>query len=258
VRAESLLHMDRSVSVRTPESIAFSYELAGLGSRFLALAIDVAIQTLIVVGIFWAIAAAGAGAGSHVRTGAPGASRGATSLGIAIVVAILFLIYFGYFMLFEAFWNGQTPGKKALHIRVVRDGGYAADFGSCAIRNLVRVGEMALGFYAVSAIVALLSPENKRLGDLAAGTIVVREDRAPSLAGLIAAQERAGAQSGAPSLLSPEEHALVDRYVSRRDGMMPSHRALLAAQIAARVRPRISRDLQALDDDELLTQLSGW
>lgn len=249
--------MDRSVSVRTPESIAFSYELAGLGSRFLALAIDVTIQTLIVVGILWAIAAA-AGSGGSIRPHAPVSSRAAASLAIAIVVAVLFLIYFGYFIFFEAFWNGQTPGKKALHIRVVRDGGFAADFGSCAIRNLVRVGEVALACYAVSAIVSLCSPENKRLGDLAAGTIVVREDRAPSLAGLIAAQERAGVQSGAPSLLSPEEHALVDRYVARREGMMPSHRALLASQIAARVRPRISRDLQALDDDDLLTKLSGW
>lgn len=248
--------MDRSVSVRTPESIAFSYELAGLGSRFLALAIDVAIQTLIVIGIFWAFAAGGAG--YSVRNSAPVSSRAAVSIAIAIIVALLFLIYFGYFILFEAFWNGQTPGKRALHIRVVRDGGFPADFGSCAIRNLVRVGEVALGAYAVSAVVALLSPENKRLGDMAAGTIVVREDRAPSLAGLIEAQDRASAQTGAPSLLSPEEHALVDRYVARRGGMMPAHRALLASQIAARVRPRISRDLQALDDDELLTKLSGW
>lgn len=248
--------MDRSVSVRTPESIAFSYELAGLGSRFLALAIDVTIQTVIVAGIFWAIAAGGSG--YSARNGMPVSSRAAMSLAIAIIIAILFLIYFGYFIAFEAFWNGQTPGKRALRIRVVRDGGFAADFGSCAIRNLVRIGEVVLGAYAVSAIVTLLSPENKRLGDMAAGTIVVREERAPSLAGLIAAQQREEAKSGAPSLLSAEEHALVDRYVARRDGMMPSHRALLASQIAARVRTRLSRDLQALDDDDLLTKLSDW
>jgi uncharacterized RDD family membrane protein YckC len=249
--------MDRSVSVRTPESIAFSYDLAGLGSRFLAVAIDMAIQTLVIVGIVWGIVAMASHTPGHPvvhRTAAD--VRAAQSLGIAIIAAVLFLVYFGYFILFEAFWNGQTPGKKLLHIRVVRDGGYPADIGSTTIRNLIRVGEIALGFYGVSAIVALFSPENKRLGDLAAGTMVVREERAPSLAAVVAAQEQQPA--GAPSLLTPDEHALVDRYVARRETMAPSHRALLAAQIAARVRPRISRDLQALDDDDLLTKLSGW
>ncbi len=97
---------------------------------------------------------------------------------MAIVISIVFIVFFGYFIVFEALWRGQTPGKRALHIRVVRDGGYPLDFGSSLIRNLVRVGEAALGFYAISAVSALASSENKRLGDFAAGTIVVRDERA--------------------------------------------------------------------------------
>ncbi|MBV9271246.1 MAG: RDD family protein, partial [Candidatus Eremiobacteraeota bacterium] len=76
---------------------------------------------------------------------------------------------------FEALWQGQTPGKKLLGIRAMRDGGIPIDFTSALVRNLIRVGEASLGFYALSAISTLLSPENKRLGDYAAGTIVVRD-----------------------------------------------------------------------------------
>ena len=87
------------------------------------------------------------------------------------------MLFFGYFIIFEALWNGQTPGKKALGIRVVRDGGYAIDFGASLVRNLIRVGELLIGTYTLSAVAMLLSPENKRLGDIAAGTIVVRDAR---------------------------------------------------------------------------------
>ena len=90
---------------------------------------------------------------------------------------IVFVVLFGYFIVFEALWNGQTPGKKLLGLRVVRDGGYPIDFGASLIRNLIRVGEQLIGYYILAAISALISPENKRLGDLAAGTIVVRDAR---------------------------------------------------------------------------------
>lgn len=162
--------MDRSIAVETPESITFSYELAGLGSRFLAVCIDLMLQFVVVAGIFWALAAIG----SH----APKPSKDedlAASVVAAIIVAMVFAIFFAYYVLFEALWNGQTPGKRLLGIRVLRDGGYPIDFTSALVRNLIRIGELAAGFYAISAAVTLLSPENKRLGDYAAGTIVVRD-----------------------------------------------------------------------------------
>ncbi|HEY9180545.1 MAG TPA: RDD family protein, partial [Candidatus Baltobacteraceae bacterium] len=135
--------MDRTISVRTPESIAFSYELAGLGSRFLALAFDMFVQLVVLVGIMWGLAYAGAHMVSVTKHPAIG-DRTAQSIGYAIVIAILFIVFFGYFIAFEAFWNGQTPGKKLLGIRVARDGGYALDLGAAFIRNLIRIGELAL------------------------------------------------------------------------------------------------------------------
>jgi uncharacterized RDD family membrane protein YckC len=245
--------MDRSISVRTPESIAFSYELAGLGSRFLALAVDMALQVLLLGGIFWALFFIG----THARSVPVARSFSDStmhSLAVAMIVAILFLVFFAYFIVFEAFWNGLTPGKKMLGIRVVRDGGYPLDLAGSFIRNLVRIGEVALAFYAVSAVAALISPENKRLGDMAAGTIVVRDSRAQSLAAIV---NQANGETQRISMLTDEEHALIARFIARRKGMAAQYRRQLAMRIADRVRKRVSSDLQRLDDEELLERLNA-
>ncbi|HLI96659.1 MAG TPA: RDD family protein [Candidatus Baltobacteraceae bacterium] len=245
--------MDRSVSVRTPESIAFSYELAGLGSRFLALVLDMTLQVLILSAIFWGFALIGSYGGKTPVKSSISAST-LESVVIAVIVTIVFLVFFGYFIAFEAFWNGQTPGKKVLGIRVVRDGGYPLDLAGSLIRNLVRVGEFALGLYAISAAATLISPENKRLGDMAAGTIVVRDARSHSLAAI---RERADAEQPRAAMITDEEHALIARFMARRDAMSAHSRHNLASQIADRVRPRISRDLQYLDDEALLERLNA-
>lgn len=247
----NLESVDRTLDVRTPESIAFSYELAGLGSRFLALVVDQAIQiaTLVAIfaAIFWAAARLDNGRAPAVT------DRLAESLAIAIIIAIVFTVLFGYFIIFEALWNGQTPGKKLLGLRVVRDGGYPIDFGASLIRNLIRIGEWILGYYLLAAASALLSPENKRLGDFAAGTIVVRDAR------LGAPSDFTGRDDEpvyAPTTyLSGEERALIKRFLERRDALAADRRAELAAQLAARVRQRVPAELARLDDESLLERL---
>src|SRR5579862_432946 len=246
--------MDRSVDVRTPESIAFSYELAGLGSRFLALVIDQIFQVALLIAILFGIGFAAERLPTpSTGTVAPSAEKVGAAIVIAIVVIVVFMIFFGYFILFETFWNGQTPGKKALGIRVVRDGGYPVDFGAALIRNLIRIGELVVGYYLLSAISTIVSPENKRLGDLAAGTIVVRDSRiaAPSLARL-----KAERPAQTPGLyLSGEERALVKRFLERRDVLDFTQRRTLASKLAARVRGRVPPDLAQLDDETLLERL---
>jgi len=244
--------VDRTLEVRTPESIAFNYELAGLGSRFLALIVDQTIQILTLVAIFAGILLAGARvAARHAPTQVT--DKFAESLAIALIVVILFIVLFGYFIAFEALWNGQTPGKKLLGLRVVRDGGYPIDFGASLIRNLIRVGEQLLGYYLLAAVSALISPENKRLGDLAAGTIVVRDARLPSPREFPA---RAGAEPAysPTAYLSGEERALVKRFLERRDALSPERRQELASQLASRVRDRVP-ELARLDDEALLERL---
>jgi uncharacterized RDD family membrane protein YckC len=245
--------VDRNLDVRTPESIAFNYELAGLGSRFLALVIDQVVQILVLLAVFYGVFSAAL----HVPTvrGAidTQAEKIASALIIAAIIVVVFAIFFGYFIVFETLWNGKTPGKWALGIRVVRDGGYPVDFGAAVIRNLIRVGEFAFGYYALSALSAVLSPENKRLGDYAAGTIVVRES---ALKLSLPEQAPKTEPVYAPTLyLSGEERALVKRFIERRDALAPEQRTALAGRLAARVRDRLPLELRGLDDEALLERL---
>lgn len=234
--------MDRNIEVRTPESVAFDYQLAGLGSRFLAIAADMFVQALVVIAFFWILSVT-ATQGPH-----PPTSRFFVNLFLGLSLFALFTITFGYYIVFEAFWHGQTPGKRLLGIRVVRDGGYPIDFSASLIRNVIRIGEWSLGFYAISAISALLSRENKRIGDFAAGTIVVRDAR-------IAAPQALAPDYAPTSLLSGEERSLVHRFIERRAMLSPERREELAAQLAQRIRPRVGPDLATLDDEALLERL---
>jgi uncharacterized RDD family membrane protein YckC len=245
--------VDRTLEVRTPESIAFSYELAGLGSRFLALMVDQVIQIAALIAIFGSIFLALMRVVAARHGPPPVSDKVATSLAIAFVVAVVFVIFYGYFIVFEALWNGQTPGKRLLGLRVVRDGGYPIDFGASLIRNLIRIGEQLIGYYILAAISALISPENKRLGDLAAGTIVVRDAR-------LAAPRAPAARDDEPvyastAYLSGEERGLVKRFLERRDALSVERRSELAAQLAGRVRDRVPADLARLDDESLLERL---
>ncbi|MEO9171362.1 MAG: RDD family protein [Candidatus Baltobacteraceae bacterium] len=244
--------MERTLDVRTPESVAFSYELAGIGSRFLAVAIDFVAQIGILALVFWGLylISRGAPPAPHL----PAGERFWSNVGVAIVIAIVFFVFFGYFIAFEALWNGQTPGKRAMGLRVVRDGGYPIDFTSSLVRNLVRVGEAALGTYAIAGIVAVLSPENKRIGDIAAGTIVVRDARMSGGRSTLDALS-AQPQYASTAYLSGEERALVKRFLERRFALEGARRRALAAQIAGRVRSRLPAEMANLDDESLLERL---
>ena len=246
--------MDRDIDIRTPESVAFRYELAGLGSRFLAVFVDLLIQIAVLLLIFWGITYLASHASPAVVRQEHQDSW-AQSIGIAIVVATIFTVFYGYFILFEIFWNGQTPGKKLLGIRVVRDGGYPIDFGAAFLRNIIRIGEQLLFFYALSAVSTLLSPENKRVGDYAAGTIVVRESRFVPIKNFLRDLPQPGSGS-ATSLLGGEERTLIGNFLERRDQLSRDRRRELAQRIAARVRSRVPAALASLDDEELLERLS--
>ena len=238
--------MERSVDVRTGEAVEIRYELAGLGSRFLAVSVDLLAQFALVIVLFVAYALA-----------APLIARIAygkviTPWLIAFAVAVLFMIFFGWFIVFETWWSGRTPGKRALGLRVVRDGGFPIDPGAAVIRNLVRIAEFFLGGYTLSAVSALISKENKRLGDYAAGTIVVRDraDAVPDLDAYLSRPQRV--ETG----LAEGDRVLIERFLARRPGLERTARARLAAQLAERVRPTLRVSHPELDDESLLEFLT--
>ena len=209
---------------------------------------DLTLQLVLAALVIWGLVAL---ASTSPKSPAMSSAESKTveSIAIAIVIFFVFTIFFGYFIAFEAAWNGQTPGKRLLGIRVVRDGGYPVDFMGSLVRNLVRTLEFALGFYALSAVVTLLSSENKRLGDYAAGTIVVRDSgiAAPTFAQIEAAP-------GLGARVNADERLLISRFLARRADLLPQRRTELAAQIAAALRTKFTGTEYAQLDDEALIE----
>ncbi|MBC7805192.1 MAG: RDD family protein [Akkermansiaceae bacterium] len=218
--------MARTIEVLTPENIPLTLEPAGIGTRFGAVLLDMTIQ----LGIFIALAIVGGIASIWLKW-----------LGIPSVIEIIlivggFLLLFGYFILFETLWNGQTPGKKFFGLRVVRDGGRPVDFFSVATRNLVRLADFLPVSYAFGAGAIFFHPQYKRLGDMAAGTVVIREREAKTLgfAWGKKKEDAAKAQSAQfktahlpdtvvppADVLTPGEQSLLRRFAIRRWEMTP-------------------------------------
>ncbi len=160
--------------IDTPEQVELEYGVAGVGSRFVAVLLD----SLIMAAFFFAeILALVAFSAASIRlpstTG--GAAGTAVKWAIAIVVLVNFAVVAGYFALFEAYWHGQTPGKRMMKIRVIKDSGRQITLFEALARNLLRVVDYLPGFYLVGLITMLCNKRSQRVGDLVAGTIVVHE-----------------------------------------------------------------------------------
>jgi uncharacterized RDD family membrane protein YckC len=156
------------VAIETPEHVTFTYEIAGLMSRSLAAIIDHLIQFVAALVLFAGFLGA---MGGFAQGGLQQISMAAYALfGLAI-----WLLIWGYFVAFELLWRGQTPGKRLVGIRVIREGGYGVTAGSILIRNLIRVFGDLVPFPAIGLGVMFASARAKRLGDLIAGTLVVRD-----------------------------------------------------------------------------------
>lgn len=160
------------LTIDTPEQVAIRFPIAGIGSRFLAILADSVLQVIAYIVIFLVILL--------ILTSAPRINglileRLGDKWIIAAIILFYFLLYWGYYTLFEAFWNGQTPGKRLCKLRVIRDSGRQITFFESMTRNLIRVIDAFPSFYAVGIVTMLCNRRNKRLGDFAAGTLVVHE-----------------------------------------------------------------------------------
>jgi uncharacterized RDD family membrane protein YckC len=163
------------LTIDTPEQVAIHFPIAGIGSRFLAVLADTIVQILLYLVIFLLIFAI---VSSAPRINGFVLERLGDKWIIAAIILFYFLLYWGYYTLFEAFWNGQTPGKRLCKLRVIRDSGRQITLFESMTRNLIRVIDALPSFYAVGIVTMLCNRRNKRLGDFAAGTLVIHE-RAP-------------------------------------------------------------------------------
>jgi uncharacterized membrane protein SpoIIM required for sporulation/uncharacterized RDD family membrane protein YckC len=228
--------LSNTVEVETPELVVLSYTIAGVGSRAYAALIDYTICFLIVLAADVAITFFFARSGGLVR-------NMSASFAIAMIVLIQFAVLWGYYVLFEALADGRTPGKRLQRLRVVRDGGYSVTFGASAVRNLMRIVDMQpIVLYAVGMVSVLLSKSGKRLGDMAAGTIVVKEDfvRQPAVAEPGAGFSSALQPARLHAALSAAEFELLERFSQRQRDLDPARRAQLTAQLAERLAPALA------------------
>jgi uncharacterized membrane protein SpoIIM required for sporulation/uncharacterized RDD family membrane protein YckC len=225
-------HLRQEHGVETPEHVVLSFELAGLGTRAAAAVIDLAILSAAYVVVFLFSIAAGLSTSWNA---------GAGSWGVALVVLVASLGFFLYYSLFEALWDGRTPGKRALGIRVVQDTGRPLTANAATVRNLVRL----IDFFGLGPLPGIafvfFHPAHKRLGDLAAGTIVVRDRVAAwGLAAPPPGPAEPSIEAGPPELADPE-FALLDRFLARVDQLAPDVQARMAAELARRFEGRIAR-----------------
>lgn len=157
------------LTIATPEQIDLHYDIAGLGSRFVAVLLDM----LVVLAAYIAL-----GIAAFAVLAAVGMSHRLDALGVwflAALIFIAFVIFWGYFALFEAWWHGQTPGKRAMRLRVIKDSGRQVTLFEALARNLLRFVDYLPSLYLTGVITMLCNRRNKRLGDYVAGTLVVHE-----------------------------------------------------------------------------------
>jgi uncharacterized RDD family membrane protein YckC len=157
------------IRIETPEQIDLSLEIAGLGSRFVAKVLDWLIKgaILFVVGLL-VVTVLG-------LLGATFSGKTVSVLLLVLLVALSYALLLGFDIYYEVRHNGQTPGKRFAGIRVLREGGAPLDFRSACVRNLLRMADLLPLCYLLGGLIALLNRRGQRLGDMAAGTIVIRE-----------------------------------------------------------------------------------
>jgi uncharacterized membrane protein SpoIIM required for sporulation/uncharacterized RDD family membrane protein YckC len=227
--------MDEHVSIVTPDHIELDFEPAGIGSRLLAATIDV----LLIFVIFLAVLVGGIVAGvTAMRFGEDGL------VVLAVMVLFFYVVIWGYFVFFEGLWRGQTPGKRQAGIRVVLDNGLPIGWREAALRNFVRAADiLPPPACLVGCLMIMFSKRGKRLGDLLAGTMVVREDVALSghpRASRWEAAWVAGAEKGrtrraitlGDMRIDARQIQIIERFLAKAPTLPATQRQTLAWRIA--------------------------
>ena len=238
--------------IETPEQTSIEFPLAGIGSRFLAIVIDTIFQVLaaIALGLIFAALLFG------LRAAVPGPPSSAGVWAIAVMILLYFLLFYGYFILFESMWNGQTPGKRLTHIRVIKDSGQPITAIDAVGRNLLRLIDQLPAAYGIGVLCAWISPQSKRLGDYVAGTVVVHEKPLQTVALRWDAPAQAPAHAYGASRLTPEEFALVETFLARREALDAAVRYETAYGIVSRIQAKLTLPPERPSPEKLLEEIA--
>ncbi len=184
-----IIESEETLIIETPERVPLAFALASIGNRFLAVAIDHFIQFMSIFIVAWALIT-WSGVGLEGLEQEPQeVLKEMSKWTIAIMILIIFGLFAGYFIFFEWLWNGQTPGKRLLKLRVIREDGRPITLWEAIARNLLRIIDSfptlaIIPFYSIGLISVFSSSRDQRIGDMFAGTVVIRErtDEAPTFA----------------------------------------------------------------------------
>jgi uncharacterized RDD family membrane protein YckC len=237
--------IQQKLSIDTPEQINVEYELAGPGSRFLALFVDLMIQIIAMMVVVIAMAIAG--------TVSPFKHGGAWT--VALMILLIFGIQWGYFALFEIFWKGQTPGKRQAGIRVINETGRAVSVYEAVTRNLLRAVDSLPGPYAVGAVVMFLSPQSKRIGDYVAGTVVIHDKQQDDESMFLNTGKEELAGDVNYAALSTDDLRVMEAFLQRRLDLPFDVRQRAALKLAEHFRLKCGVGEGTIPDNENLLEM---
>lgn len=255
---------DETLHIDTPENIVFDYQVAGLGSRFMAAVVDtiLLVLTLLLVNLaLWAI------------LDSLGVSLFDTENGwaFALTTLVQFAIFWGFYILFETAWNGQTPGKRWMNLRVIRSDGTPVTLTEVVIRNIIRFVDFLPANYAVGVTAAFIDGQSRRLGDMAAGTLVVI-DRRKSL-DLQSLDQQVTASGEVPQPMHPqfgplpiaklnrEDVSLAENYLARKGSLSNPHvlRMQIISHLLRRMDlPQENLDAETVTDKAIMDIVKYW
>jgi uncharacterized RDD family membrane protein YckC len=251
-----------TLQIETPEKIIFTYQIASVGTRIMAFTVDFLIQALIVILLLlllWALSAM-TGAGGNGTFSA----HDANALAAAFAYIVIFFLQWGYFILFEVLFNGQSPGKKAMRIRVIRSNGEPLDFSTIVIRNLLRAIDGFPFYNFLGGLVAIVNRQSRRLGDMVTDTMVVNEIRfnltEPSFTTSLSGQDKPADRTrrvfAAGKRLSENELLILRRFLNERTRLPADKQPVVAARLADQVMERLGlqRDQARFADPVLLLE----
>ncbi|MEO5859369.1 MAG: RDD family protein [Pyrinomonadaceae bacterium] len=255
-----IIETEETLIIETPERVPLAFALASIGNRFLAVAIDHTIQylTIAIVAVIFLFAAGLFGGGGESIVESIGVNT--PNWIYALLIIVLFLLFSGYFAFFEWWWDGQTPGKRLMKLRVIREDGRPITLWEAIARNLLRIFDAIPGFvlpaYSVGLIVVFLNSRDQRVGDMFAGTVVIRErtDEAPTFADTFSnpvadaafrrVQPRTAFDAGLGSI-GESEIEVIESFLRRRWDLTERQRIWMAWRIALPIMFRLKPQYDA-------------
>ena len=237
-----MLTAEGQYSVETPEVVTIEYAVAGAGSRCLAATVDSLLILLLQAALGAVI--------TMVASSAGGTSDLFTTILLTVWAILAFVLLWCYYLAFDLMWSGQSPGRRCFGLRVIREGGRPLDFSASAIRNLIRLLDFLPFGYGLGVLVMFADGRSRRLGDLAAGTLVVREGSTHTRALLTRSMApavvppRAADAPSAPllpnlHLVQGAAYELAEAFLHRRAELAPARRSQLARDLALVLHTRL-------------------